>query len=241
MRNERRKNREKRINRNINLIVMSAIILSIIVIAITSKGSYAYFTNGDVILPQMSGSTPVYSTLTINYTDHSNSQVINDGVTIYFDISGYLTADGNWNSPIPCIYYSIYNSSAVQVRQSSWTDYSMKLRFDSISTITPTDMSKVTYSQSVNSVVTNTAGSTGGVTWSGCWIKYKITNANFNLNSGESRNIIIHRSTVPNDQTANNMAISASAKEVYIKAKAYNADGGGNNSNYDWQKLEISY
>ena len=78
MRNERRKNREKRINRNINLIVMSAIILSIIVIAITSKGSYAYFTNGDVILPQMSGSTPVYSTLTINYTDHSDSQVIND-------------------------------------------------------------------------------------------------------------------------------------------------------------------
>lgn len=241
MRNERRKNKEKRIKRNINLIVISAIILSIIVVAITSKGSYAYFTNGSVYLPAETGGTPVYSTLTINYTDHSNSQAVNDGVTVYFDISGYLTADGNWNSPIPCIYYAIYNSSAVKVRESSWTDYSMKLRFDSISTITPSDMSKVTYSQSVNSVVTNTSASTGGVTWSGCWIKYKIADAKFNLNSGESRNIIIHRSTVPNDQTANNMAISASAKSVYIKAKAYNAGGGGNGSNYDWQKLEISY
>lgn len=222
-------------SKNKNLIMMVLITVFIGVIAVTGKGTYAYFTGGEKILPAESGGTPVYNEFTVNYTDHTESQVVDDGVTVYFDISTLLGSGTTWNAPAPLIHMYFQNSSGTKTRESIvWSSTSYPLRFDSISTINPTNTSKCKTYKNVAGVRTLDAQPLGGITWSGCWLKCKLPNSVCDLKAGDTYRLVIPH--VGNSQTANNIRISNNVKEIYIKA-----DVGGSSSTTNWSALEVSY
>lgn len=234
----KRKEEKKKKGKVIKLLLA---LFLVIVVGVTSTGTYAYFTVEEKILPVPSGVTPVYNDFTINYTDHTQNEVVKDGVTIYFDVSvyaGLLTATANWESN-SIIYLDFTGGSRLN---TGWNSTTMNLKFDSFSTINPTDLTKCKTTTWNGIEKFNYDAPLGGITWSGCWVKYTIPNSTFDLRTGETaRRIIIHRSNSINDQTANNMEISEGVKEVYIRAEARDAQYGGENAYYEWQKLEISY
>lgn len=249
------KARRAKKEKNKNLIMMVLITLFIGVIAVTGKGTYAYFTGGEKILPAASGGTPVYNQFTVNYTNHADNEVVKDGITVYFDIASdisiepkfpaLLTSTVNWNPPNSLVYMYFKNSAGSDVRNTTWESTkwestTMALKFDSISDKTPTDLSKCYFSKSVNNIISYKNNEVGGITWTGCWLKYKIPNSICDLRTGEAhRYIIIHRydGVKNDDQTADTMEVSADVKEVYIKAKAVTTD----KNKVDWVKLEVKY
>lgn len=217
------------IKRNIKFKIIFFILIGIL-IGITSNGTYAYFTDGDKYLPSEDSGNPVYNTLTISYTDHTENSVVDDGVTIYFDTSSLLPG---WNAPT--FYYYVTNLSGTELRNNGWAYTATKrVRFDSVKTVNPTDLSKASTVISTGGTLTSSSG-LGGITWSGTWVKIKVKDANFDITSSEKRYVIIH---VGNDQTANNIQISSGVREVYIKGAVI---GTGGSSTRDWKKLEIRY
>lgn len=204
-------------------------------IGITSSGTYAYFTSSEKTLPAPVAQVPVYNEFQVEYTDHSESQSLDDGITLYFDVSNLLKLNPSWNSNIPNIHMYFQNSSGVKTRDSiAWSDSTYRLKFDSISTINPTDISKCKTYKNIGSTRTLQGEPLGGITWSGVWLKCKLPNSVSDLKAGDTyRAVIIH---VGETQTANNIRISNNVKEIYIRA------GVGASSNAtQWEALEINY
>ncbi|NLK95791.1 MAG: hypothetical protein GX275_11510 [Clostridiales bacterium] len=208
------------------------LLFTLFFIIIMSTIVYGFFYENEKILPSELNGVPVYDEFTIEYSDHSEDRILDDGVTIYFDVSSLLPT---WNSPT--FYYYVTNSSGTVIRNNGWAyTVQKRMKYDSVRTVNPTDLSKV-------STVTNNGGTLsyysglGGITWSGTWVKINVNDPLFDISSSENRNVIIH---VGNDQTANNIKISKGVKEVYIKgAEVKNTTTGS--SSYNWSKLEIKY
>jgi predicted ribosomally synthesized peptide with SipW-like signal peptide len=225
------KNNEVKIKKRKAIKVLIPLFL-LFFIGITATGTFAYFTDSEKILPAPVEGVPVYDEMIVSYTDHSESQIVNDGITIYFDVSNLLPG---WNTPY--FYYYVTTSGGSKLRENSWNSPTNddKMRFDSIRTVNPTDLTKVNTQVNVNGTVTTYNNSLNGITWSGCWVKMKVIYSGFDITGTDVRYVIPH---VGGDEAANNIKISAGVKEVYIKNAAVSAGGG---PNLNWSKLEIKY
>ena len=212
-------------------------LLIAILFVITATGTYAYFTDGEKIFPPKVGETPKYDQFQIKYSDHSENRTLDEGTTVYFDVSSILVSTGNKDWSAPTLYYYITGS---RTYNNGWAyDTSKRMRLDTIRTVTlPTDSSKVSATE--NNITTGVpySISPSSITWSGCWVKlYFPTTSSFSIVSSENRYIVVH---VGDNQSSNNIAISLGVKEVYIKNATVSSAAGGSDK-YAFDKLEIKY
>jgi predicted ribosomally synthesized peptide with SipW-like signal peptide len=220
--------------RNIRVVL---VLFIAILFGITASGTYAYFTDGEKILPEPISEVPQYNEFQVLYSDHSESQTIDDGITVYFDISSILISQANQAWSAPTFYYYITGTRSMN---NGWTyDASKRMRFDENRTVSiPTDVTKVNAMENNTSTGVPYSIDPSSITWSGCWVKmFKLPSSTFNIVSGENRFVIVH---VGDTQTANNIQISQGVKEVYIKNAVVSNTAGGSNK-YAWDKLEIKY
>ena len=202
------------------------LVTTVFFIFIMSTAVYGFFNENEKILPLDSNGNPTYDEFTAEYTNHSEDIVLDDGVTVYFDVTSLLPG---FNAPT--FYYFVNDKvTSVVIRNNGWTETdSKRMKFDSVKTVNPTDLTKVNTQINVSGTKTTYPNSLGGVTWSGTWVKIKVNDAKFDISSSERRSVIIH---VGNAQTGNTISISKGVKEVYIKGAAVDNVGG---SSLNWK------